>query len=320
MSEKAKKGAKIGGPALAAALLTVAIRSKYRDEGDRMTNIANRGTHYWSGEPMRTRGNSSNFQRVKMSGIVNKDRARAKLAAVKTADPMMLAAFGGANPLSNLAASTGTMGIQQGLRDPLSTWSHRLNRQVNPLPYRIKADELISERLVGDLTSSAAKGITGLLSDIVSKGRQLSKDNEMSAQRRMIFNALREEDHILSEAPEEVLREAYHTMSRFAPGLSTDKNAVKSFLRTAAMSEGGLDYRMIQGIAEAETSLNKAVAPVKTASLATALSRMEKTAGRSEDMSLPVSMGKIAAASLVSYLEHQRIADGIQAYKELARG
>lgn len=51
--------------------------------------------------------------------------------------------------------------------------------------------------------------------------------------------------------------EAYATMKRFAPELSTDKHIVTAFLRNAAMSGGPLDHNMIKGIADAETSVHK---------------------------------------------------------------
>jgi hypothetical protein len=79
-----------------------------------------------------------------------------------------------------------------------------------------------------------------------------------SPARNAIFSALRKEDPIIAQADMKTLNDAFHTMANVAPSLSTDKNAVKSVLRLAATSGGGLDYQTIKGLADAETSLKKA--------------------------------------------------------------
>ncbi len=94
---------------------------------------------------------------------------------------------------------------------------------------------------------------------MVSKGYETIRDRlSLSPTRHKIFNALKKEDPDLAYADNKTLMEAYHTMSNIAPTLSTDKNAVKSVLRLAATSGGGLDYMTIKGIADAETAINKA--------------------------------------------------------------
>jgi hypothetical protein len=52
--------------------------------------------------------------------------------------------------------------------------------------------------------------------------------------------------------------QAFESMQRFAPELSTDRHVVTAFLRNAAMSGGPLDHNMIKGIADAEASIHKA--------------------------------------------------------------
>ena len=44
-------------------------------------------------------------------------------------------------------------------------------------------------------------------------------------------------------------------MKNFAPTLSTDKNAVKSFLRQAVQHDGGVDFMSIKGLADAEAAV-----------------------------------------------------------------
>lgn len=60
------------------------------------------------------------------------------------------------------------------------------------------------------------------------------------------------------EHPEEI-EKLFTTMTRFAPTLSTDPHAVLAFLRNAIMMGGAIDYRTIQGLAEAEMSAKKAL-------------------------------------------------------------
>ena len=60
---------------------------------------------------------------------------------------------------------------------------------------------------------------------------------------------------MLSSADDATLMEAYHTMSRFAPVLSTDKNAVRSFLRQAVTSGSGPDFMSIKLVADAERAV-----------------------------------------------------------------
>lgn len=54
------------------------------------------------------------------------------------------------------------------------------------------------------------------------------------------------------------VEQAYKTMARFAPTLSTDPNLATSFLRNAAMSGGALDYQVVKGLADAEAAVQRA--------------------------------------------------------------
>jgi len=59
------------------------------------------------------------------------------------------------------------------------------------------------------------------------------------------------------ESPGQAVQ-AYQTMRRFAPTLSTDPNVVTSFLRNSALSGGPMDFQTVKGLADAETSIQKA--------------------------------------------------------------
>jgi hypothetical protein len=76
------------------------------------------------------------------------------------------------------------------------------------------------------------------------------------AARNAILQLLKTEDPVLSQADDKTLMEAFHTMCRVAPVLSTDKNAVRSFLRQAVTSgSGGVDFTTIKLLAESERAV-----------------------------------------------------------------
>lgn len=155
----------------------------------------------------------------------------------------------------------GATGIIQAMGGdrPGDTLSYRINKGMFGLTDRIRADEIAGESFARGLGSAAAESLVGLTQDIVGKGYDTLKDSlGLSPVRKKIFGALKKEDPILADTDNKTLMEAYHTMASIAPNLSTDKNAVKSVLRMAATAGGGLDYNTIRGIAEAETSINKA--------------------------------------------------------------
>jgi hypothetical protein len=94
-----------------------------------------------------------------------------------------------------------------------------------------------------------------LLQDIASKAVAAAGNVGQNAARQAILQQLKQEDAILSNADDKVLMEAYHTMTRFAPVLSTDKNAVRSFLRQAVMSGSGADFSTIKHLADSERAV-----------------------------------------------------------------
>jgi len=72
-----------------------------------------------------------------------------------------------------------------------------------------------------------------------------------------LYSSVVGSDPILADADSASLQEAYTTMARFAPTLSTDTNAVRSFLREAATSGGGVNYNTIKLLSEAEAMAQK---------------------------------------------------------------
>lgn len=76
--------------------------------------------------------------------------------------------------------------------------------------------------------------------------------------RTRLLESLLRTDPVLSDAVKrnpmaaQVIKEAFATMIRFAPSLSTDINAVRSFLREAAIGGGGVNYATIKNLIETE--------------------------------------------------------------------
>lgn len=100
-------------------------------------------------------------------------------------------------------------------------------------------------------------GTTGanLLRDIANKAMEAAGHAGDASAREAIIGDLKRSDSVLAGADDTTLMEAYHTMTRFAPVLSTDKNAVRSFLRQAVMSGSGPDYMSIKLLADSERAV-----------------------------------------------------------------
>ena len=117
--------------------------------------------------------------------------------------------------------------------------------------------------LVGAATGvgkSFGEGIGNSLHNMVDK--IMNKNKRVifdEPQRKMIIHQLMTEDNLIGRMPEEKVLEAYKSMVDVAPTLSTDKNAVKSFLRAVSMApEGGVDWNTLKGLADAEKSVLQA--------------------------------------------------------------
>jgi len=102
-----------------------------------------------------------------------------------------------------------------------------------------------------EMGSAGAK----LLLDMANKAMESASHLGDSSAREAIVSNLKRTDSVLMNADDHTLMEAYHTMTRFAPVLSTDKNAVRSFLRQAVMSGSGPDYMSIKLLADSERAV-----------------------------------------------------------------
>jgi hypothetical protein len=135
----------------------------------------------------------------------------------------------------------------------LGTFGYQVNRAVNSgikgVLTRVKADEVAANKAVGALTDLALDATKGLGKGLMDKFKETTE----APVRTRILGELYHEDDMLKGTDPKVLNELYQTMKKFAPSLSLDKNAVKSFLRAgASFPEGGVDVNTIQMLAKAE--------------------------------------------------------------------
>lgn len=103
--------------------------------------------------------------------------------------------------------------------------------------------------------SEIGKSSVGLLKDIAMKAMDAVGHAGDQSAREAILGELKRTDSVLAQADDTLLMESYHTMQRFAPTLSTDKNAVRSFLRQAVMSGSGPDFMTIKHLADSERAV-----------------------------------------------------------------
>lgn len=139
----------------------------------------------------------------------------------------------------------------------LSSWGTQMLQgaaKVKPeMPGSAKGFAL---NLAGGAAASALGTVgASLLQDIMSKAKSSIGSIGQDSARKAILDQLKREDMVLQQADDKVLMEAYHSMVRFAPTLSTDKNAVRSFLRQAVMTASGPDYMSIKLLADAERAV-----------------------------------------------------------------
>jgi hypothetical protein len=103
--------------------------------------------------------------------------------------------------------------------------------------------------------AEAGKAGFGLLRDMAAKAVEAVGHAGDQAAREAIVGKLKKTDSVLAGADDATLMGAYHSMTRFAPVLSTDENAVRSFLRQAVMTGAGPDYMSIKLLADAERAV-----------------------------------------------------------------
>jgi hypothetical protein len=113
------------------------------------------------------------------------------------------------------------------------------------------------------LGSGLAQGTLEFLADAMKDGLGAVRNVlTTDRQRNQLLRTLLQNDVVLSDAiarsPHSisVIQDAYQTMCRFAPSLSLDVNAVRSFLREAVVGGSGVNYATIKNLIETERALH----------------------------------------------------------------
>lgn len=150
--------------------------------------------------------------------------------------------------------------------EPLQTESYIQDRKHHNLFDRIRADELVSEKVLAGLGQGFGKTVGGALGGAVAGGAVLgtAKTYDLARKahkRKKVLNHAVRSDEVLSQTPRGQVQEAYNTMSRFAPTLAEDSNATRSVLREAATHGAGMDYATIRNLAQAEESARRGSTP-----------------------------------------------------------
>lgn len=186
-----------------------------------------------------------------------KNYLREKIAFV---NPGSLLGFGWPpNEPIGTALQLGAGVVQDTSKPTTESLGYNIQRALFPLTTRIKAEDIAAKSFIESASKSMGDKATSLLADMAAKVVGNMENQQHSKTRKLILEVLKKEDPIIAQATDKNLNEAYHTMAKYAPTLSTDKNAVKSFLRGAVQHEGGLDYNAIKGLAAAENEVNKKV-------------------------------------------------------------
>lgn len=171
------------------------------------------------------------------------------------------AARSGAGQAGSAAAGVASKGLGQVAGAPAGGVASGLSKLVERKLFgqefgqRQDALSLGGRKALDSFSSEAGKAGFGLLRDIANKAMEAAGQAGDNAAREAIIGDLKRNDPVLAGADDQTLMEAYHTMSRFAPMLSTDKNAVRSFLRQAVTSGAGPDFMTIKLIADAERAV-----------------------------------------------------------------
>jgi hypothetical protein len=123
----------------------------------------------------------------------------------------------------------------------------------------------LGEGLSKGLGSALGGTAVGLIAQVLGSGVS-SLYNHLSSdpKRNSLVASVLKSDPVLSDAikrhPESkrMVEESYATMVRFAPTLSMDTNAVRSFLREAVLGGSGVNYATIKNLVDTERSISDA--------------------------------------------------------------
>ena len=209
-----------------------------------------------SGKGPSNAGNMVNFGRFNPGNAIKPSSQMSAGFGSKMPDAHGLGAMAGEGVMGGLSSLLGSPveGVSKGVSGGLS---EMIKRKMVGQDFGERKDPL---HMAGSQAiQTFGKGISemgvDLLRDMAAKAMSAVGHAGDDSARQAILGDLKRNDPVLSSADDKTLMEAYHTMTRFAPVLSTDKNAVRSFLRQAVMSGSGPDYASIKLLADSERAV-----------------------------------------------------------------
>jgi hypothetical protein len=164
----------------------------------------------------------------------------------KGGPPSLMSPMSALNQLLGAPVAGVSGAIEQGIKNRLTPKSFGEHKD----PMHMMASSAMS-------SFGGALGAAGvdLIKDMAAKAMAAAGHAGDAAARTAILQQLKKTDPVLAQADDKVLMESFHTMSRFAPVLSTDKNMVRSFLRQAVMSGSGPDFTTVKLLADSERAV-----------------------------------------------------------------
>jgi len=114
----------------------------------------------------------------------------------------------------------------------------------------------LGEGALGGLFAGASMIGKRLLDSTVTNPRRERTFYEAIRTDSVLRDALKNNPAILAQ-----LKEAFSTLVRFAPSLSEDLNAVRSYLREAVVSGAGINYATVKQLAETEKLVHERTHP-----------------------------------------------------------
>lgn len=136
---------------------------------------------------------------------------------------------------------------------PMDRWPNKFEMGTHILDHGIKG---LAQGAGGAIAEALMAGIGKMVG---GAARALYTDPRKKALLQKVITS----DPVLSDAVQrspmmaQNLLEAYGTMNKFAPTLTTDVNAVRSFLREVVLGGGHVNYATIKNLVETEKSLHQ---------------------------------------------------------------
>lgn len=138
---------------------------------------------------------------------------------------------------------------------PLDTSSYLINRKLYSGPAglaaRVRADEMIAERMVGNIADQGNSAVNAVIGEATKKYK---KYKDLPKSRKALSDLVKNDD-IISRADPKDISSLYKTMYDVAPNMTKHKEAVRAFLRQGLMHEGGIDPTALGQLARSEAAL-----------------------------------------------------------------